>query len=83
MSLVDNLFERPPVRFADRLERAVSGIADTEQISHLITLGNGENGSRFVLIPPCPPFSDNLRQCVGESSVVAARRAYRHIPNSL
>ena len=50
MSLVDNLFERSTVRFADRLQRAVSEIADTEQISHLITLGNAENGSRFVLI---------------------------------
>jgi hypothetical protein len=33
MPLVHNLFERPPIRLADRLERPVSRAADPEQIS--------------------------------------------------
>jgi len=50
MSLVHNLFERSTVRFADRLERPVSGIPDTEQIGHLVTLGHTQNGTGFVLL---------------------------------
>jgi hypothetical protein len=37
--MVDNLIERSSIRFADRLERAVSRIPDTEQISQLVCLG--------------------------------------------
>jgi hypothetical protein len=40
--MVHNLFERPPVRFADGLERAVSGIPDTEQTSQLVTPGDDQ-----------------------------------------
>ncbi len=51
MSVVDNLIEGPPVRFADGLQRAVRGIADAEQVRHLVTVGDAEDGARLVLIP--------------------------------
>jgi hypothetical protein len=51
MPVVHNLIERSPIRFADRLERAVSRIPDTEQIGNLVALGHTQNGPRLVLIP--------------------------------
>ena len=46
--MVHNLIERPPIRLADRLERAVSRIPDTEQISHLGAPG-GVTGPRPLI----------------------------------
>jgi hypothetical protein len=48
MPVVDNLFERSPIRFADRLERPVSGIPDTEQISQLGSPGPSRSDERTI-----------------------------------
>src|SRR5271156_4907373 len=50
MSVMDDFVEWASIRFADGLERTVSGIADTEKIGHLVAVGDAEDGARFVLI---------------------------------
>jgi hypothetical protein len=50
MSAVDNLIERSTVRFADRLERSVSGIPETHQVGHCVIVGHAEDGTCFLLV---------------------------------
>ena len=51
MSVVDNFGERPPIRFLDRLQRAIGRIADAEEIGHKVALGHTQDGAGFVLLP--------------------------------
>jgi hypothetical protein len=51
MPLVHNLFERPPIRFADRLEWPVSRAADPEQISQ-----EDRPGTDWVLLADRPSW---------------------------
>src|SRR5271167_3257376 len=70
MSVMDNLFERPTVRFADRLERAVSRIPDTEQVGHLVIVWNAQDLARLVLVPH--------RRMTGADAQVGGRDHHRH-----
>jgi len=47
---MDDLEEGPPIRFADRGERANSGISDTEKVGHQVVLRDTQNGACFFLI---------------------------------
>ena len=51
MSVMHDLVERPPARFADRGQRTISGIADTEWVRHLVVVGDAQDGAGFILIP--------------------------------
>jgi hypothetical protein len=46
-----DLVQRPPARFADRGQRTISGIADTEWVRHLVVVGDAQDGAGFILIP--------------------------------
>jgi len=67
---MDNLVERPPIRFTDRLERAVRGIADAEKVGHLVVVGDPEDGAGFVRVPH--------RRMTGADPEVGGRDHHRH-----
>ena len=48
---MDDLVERPPVRFANRGERTIGGISDAEQEGHQVVVGDTQVGARLLLIP--------------------------------
>lgn len=43
MSVTDDLGERPPIQFADRGERAISGISDAEKVGHQAVIGDAQD----------------------------------------
>jgi hypothetical protein len=51
VSVVHDLVEGAAVRFADRGQRTISGIADTEWVRHLVVVGDAQDGAGFILIP--------------------------------
>src|ERR1700761_6692873 len=67
---MDDLVERSPVRVADGLEWAVSGIAEAHKVSHLVAVGDAQDRAGFVLIPH--------RRVAGADPQVGGRYHHRH-----
>jgi hypothetical protein len=78
VSVMHDLVERPPARFADRGQRTISGIADTEWVRHLVVVGDAQDGAGFILIPlRLTPSA--YQQAVGLSKVFFGETALARI----